>query len=97
VGIQAAVAGAGVTRALSYMVAAEVHAGRLRVVLEDYEPEPIPIHVVYRAGGPARVRAFVELAVARLRAEQSVRLERFSDRGSERLKKRQQRGAVRRR
>jgi DNA-binding transcriptional LysR family regulator len=76
VGIEAAVAGAGITRALSYMVAAQVHAGRLRVILEDYEPEPIPIHVVYRGGGPARVRAFVEFAVARLRAEQGVRLER---------------------
>jgi DNA-binding transcriptional LysR family regulator len=75
VGIEAAVAGAGVTRALSYMVAAQVHAGRLRIVLEDYEPEPIPIHVIYRGGGPARVRAFVEFAVARLRAEQAVRLE----------------------
>lgn len=78
VGIDAAVAGAGVTRALSYMVAAQVHAGKLRVILEDYEPEPIPIHVVYREGrqAPARVRAFVDFAVARLRAERSVRLER---------------------
>jgi DNA-binding transcriptional LysR family regulator len=78
VGIDAAVAGAGVTRALSYMVAAHVHAGRLRVILEDYEPEPIPIHVLYREGrrAPARVRAFVDFAVARLRAERSVRLEK---------------------
>lgn len=78
VGIEAAVAGAGITRALSYMVAAHVHAGRLRVILEDYEPEPIPIHVMYREGrrAPARVRAFVDFAVTRLRAEQPVRLER---------------------
>jgi DNA-binding transcriptional LysR family regulator len=78
VGIEAAVAGAGITRALSYMVAAHVHAGRLRVILEDFEPEPIPIHVMYREGrrAPARVRAFVDFAVARLRAEQPVRLER---------------------
>mgnify|MGYP001604156094 CR=1 FL=1 len=78
VGIEAAVAGAGITRALSYMVAADVLAGRLRVILEDYEPEPIPIHVVYREGrrAPARVRAFVDFAVGRLRAERSVRLER---------------------
>ncbi len=82
VGIEAAVAGAGITRALSYMVAAHVHAGRLRVILEDFEPEPIPIHVVHREGrrAPARVRAFVDFAVARLRAERSVRLEKSWER-----------------
>jgi len=79
VGIDAAVAGAGITRALSYMVAAHVHAGRLRVILRDYEPEPIPIQVVYREGrrAPARVRAFVDLAVAKLRAERRARLDEW--------------------
>jgi DNA-binding transcriptional LysR family regulator len=77
VGIDAAIAGAGITRALSYMVAADVHAGRLRVILQDYEAEPIPIHVVYREGrrAPARVRAFVDFAVSRLRADRRARLE----------------------
>jgi DNA-binding transcriptional LysR family regulator len=67
--LQAAVDGAGVTRALSYMVASEVKAGRLRVILREFEPEPIPIHVIHRAGRRAalRVRAFVDLAVAELR------------------------------
>jgi DNA-binding transcriptional LysR family regulator len=69
VAIDAAVAGAGITRALSYMVAAHVRAGRLRLLLEDYEPAPLPIHVVYREGrrAPGRVRAFVDFAVPRLR------------------------------
>jgi DNA-binding transcriptional LysR family regulator len=69
VGIEAALAGAGITRVLSYMVASHVRAGRLRLVLEEYEAEPIPIHVVYREGrrAPARVRAFVDFAVPRLR------------------------------
>ena len=76
VAIDAAVAGAGVTRALSYMVAEHVAAGRLRLLLEDYEAEPIPIHVVYREGrrAPARVRAFVDHAVPRLRANPAVNL-----------------------
>jgi DNA-binding transcriptional LysR family regulator len=76
VGIDAAVAGAGITRALSYMVASHVQAGRLRVILEDYEAEPIPIHVVYREGrrAPARVRAFVDFAVSRLRADAALGL-----------------------
>lgn len=74
VGIDAAVAGAGITRALSYMVANHVRAGRLRVILEDYEAEPIPIHVLYREGrrAPARVRAFVDFAVAKLRADAAL-------------------------
>lgn len=77
VGIEAAVSGFGITRALSYMVASHVHAGRLRVILEDYEVEPIPIHVVYREGrrAPARVRAFVDFAVPLLRANRDLGLD----------------------
>jgi len=76
VGIDAAVAGAGITRALSYMVAGHVQAGRLRVILEDFEAEPIPIHVVYREGrrAPARVRAFVDFVVSKLRADAALGL-----------------------
>lgn len=73
--IAAAVAGAGVTHALSYQVAADVRAGRLEVLLAPFERPPTPVHVVSREGrrAPARVRAFVELAVARLRAETELR------------------------
>lgn len=75
VGIEAALAGAGITRALSYMVAAHVRAGRLRLILEDFEAEPMPIHVVYREGrsAPARVRAFVDYVVPRLRKDAALR------------------------
>jgi len=69
VGIQAAIDGVGITRALSYMVASAVKAGRLRIILSEFEPEPIPIHVLHREGrhAAARVRAFVDFAVAELR------------------------------
>lgn len=68
VAIQAAVDGRGITRALSYMVAAEVKAGKLRIILSDFEPEPLPIHVIYHEGkrAAARVRSFVDFAVERL-------------------------------
>ncbi|HYP89572.1 MAG TPA: LysR family transcriptional regulator [Polyangiaceae bacterium] len=77
VGIEAAVAGFGVTRALSYMVASHVHAGRLRIILQDYEAAPIPIHVVYREGrrAPARVRAFIDFVVPRLRQSAELGLD----------------------
>jgi len=69
VAMQGAVAGEGVTRVLSYQAASEVKAGRLRVILREFEPEPIPIHVIHREGkrAAARVRAFVDFAVAELR------------------------------
>jgi hypothetical protein len=44
-------------------------AGRLRVILSEFEPEAIPIHVIHREGkhAAARVRAFVDFTVDRLR------------------------------
>jgi DNA-binding transcriptional LysR family regulator len=70
VGIAAACAGRGLTRVMSYQVADDVAAGRLRVVLAPFEPAPIPVHLVYPEGrhAAAKVRAFVDFAVARLRA-----------------------------
>lgn len=68
--IAAALSGWGITRVLSYQVRQEVKAGRLKIVLADHEPAPLPIHVVYAQGrsASAKVRAFVDLAVERLRA-----------------------------
>ncbi len=66
--IDAAVRGLGVTRVLSYQVAAELAAKTLRVVLEDHEPPPLPVSLVQLPGIQSRkVTAFVELAAARLR------------------------------
>jgi len=69
IAMQGAVAGQGVTRVLSYQAASELKAGRLRVILSEFEPEPIPIHVIHREGkrAAARVRAFVDFAVSELR------------------------------
>ena len=72
--IAAAVAGRGLTRVLSYMIASELRAGRLRIVLAEYETAPLPIHVVYQEGrkAAARVRVFVDFMVERLRADGSI-------------------------
>jgi DNA-binding transcriptional LysR family regulator len=70
VALAAAVSGRGITRVLSYQVDGELRAGRLRIVLPEYEPPPLPVHVVH-AGGKrpsAKVRSFVDLTVVRLRA-----------------------------
>ena len=68
--IAAAVAGRGITRLLSYMVRPELQAGTLEIVLADFEPPPVPIHVLHQEPGQtsARVRAVVDHLVERLRA-----------------------------
>lgn len=68
--IAAAVAGRGVTRVLSYQVAAEVADGRLQVVLPEAEGASLPVHVVHKEAGQtsARVRAVVDHLVEELRA-----------------------------
>lgn len=71
VGIAAALAGRGLARALSYQVAEDVRAGRLQIVMREHEPAPIPVQIVYMDGrkAPAKVRAFVDFAAERLRAQ----------------------------
>jgi DNA-binding transcriptional LysR family regulator len=70
VAIAAAVAGRGMTRVLSYQIAPELKAGKLSIVLDDYEPPPLPVHLVHLEGrhANARVRAFIEFAAERLRS-----------------------------
>lgn len=68
--IDAAVRGRGVTRVLSYQVEEAVAAGRLVLLLEDYEGPPLPVAIVYpEARLPAaKLRAFVTFIVPRLRS-----------------------------
>lgn len=68
--IAAAVAGTGVTRVLSYQVADALAAGTLRLLLEPFEPEPLPVHLVYSAQSllPLKLRAFLDFTAPRLKA-----------------------------
>ena len=69
--IQAALRGHGITRVLSYQIADEVKAGDLEVLLPDFIPPPVPVHVVRKEGGQpsGRVRATLDFLVDRLRSE----------------------------
>jgi DNA-binding transcriptional LysR family regulator len=71
VAVAAAVAGFGLTRVLSYQAGREVEAGRLKVVLAEAEPPPIPVHLVHAEGRrtSARLRVFLDFAVERLKRE----------------------------
>jgi DNA-binding transcriptional LysR family regulator len=66
---RSAMSGVGVTCALSYQVAEHLASGALVRVLSQYEPPPLPVHVVYPATSArtSKVRAFVEIAAPRLR------------------------------
>jgi DNA-binding transcriptional LysR family regulator len=67
--IDAAIAGVGLTNVLSYQVARAVHEGALQVVLQDYEPAPIPVHILHAGQSilPLKMRRFLEFAAPRLR------------------------------
>jgi DNA-binding transcriptional LysR family regulator len=67
--ITTAKAGWGLTRVLHYQIGPALVSGELQVVLADHEEPPLPIHVMHPEGrhAPAKVRAFVDLAVSRLR------------------------------
>jgi DNA-binding transcriptional LysR family regulator len=69
--VEAALADFGLTRLLSYQVAPQLADGKLQIVLEEFEPEPRPIHIVHREGRFASptVRSFIDFIAARLRAD----------------------------
>jgi DNA-binding transcriptional LysR family regulator len=68
--VEAALAGTGIIRLFSYHVAAAVRAGRLSLLLEQFEPPQLPVNIVYLGGGllPLKVRAFLDFAAPRLKA-----------------------------
>lgn len=72
--VAAALSGFGLTRLLSYQVAEHLRAGRLQTVLSEFEPAVLPVHVVHREGRHAsrKTRAFLDLAIERLRADPAL-------------------------
>ncbi|MDT9002244.1 LysR family transcriptional regulator [Paucibacter sp. APW11] len=72
--VAAAVGGFGLSRLMSYQVAEHVQAGRLQIVLSDYESAPLPVHLVHREGRHAsqKARAFLDLAIERLRSNKAL-------------------------
>lgn len=69
--LAAAVNGVGVTRLYTYHVAERVQDGSLQLLLRNAEPPALPVHLLTPEGRIAtpKVRAFMDFAVPRLRAE----------------------------
>lgn len=66
--VAACVNGMGFGRFLSYQVRDALRAGRLRIVLDDFAPEPLPVSLVYPGGRlvSTRLRALIAWLKARL-------------------------------
>ena len=67
--IVAATAAAGITHVLSYQIADAVATGALRLILRPFEPEILPVHIVYAGQSqmPLKLRAFLDFAAPRLK------------------------------
>ena len=67
--VDAARAGFGVTRVLSYQAADDIARGSLRRLLQAHEGAELPVHLLYPGGRhpPPKLRAFLDFAVPRLR------------------------------
>lgn len=72
--IDAAMLGVGLVRVLSYQVAAALRSASLRVILDTFESEPLPIHLVHKGQAPLplKLRAFLDFAGPRLRSGLAV-------------------------
>lgn len=68
--VDAAIAGVGLTRVLSYQVSGALRSGALALVLRKFEPAPIPVSLVYNRQPllPAKLRAFLDFVAPRLKA-----------------------------
>lgn len=72
--IEAAKAGLGITRLLSYQVAEALRFGELEIVLANYEGPAKPVHIVHREDrfSSSKVRAFIDLMAEKLRNDKSL-------------------------
>ncbi|GAB3039394.1 LysR family transcriptional regulator [Bowmanella dokdonensis] len=67
--VQAAIRGVGVTRVLHYQAAEALQDGKLQIILPEYEPPPLPVHLLHVSRGlmPLKMRRFLDFAAPRLR------------------------------
>jgi DNA-binding transcriptional LysR family regulator len=67
--VWAAAQNVGLTRVLHYQCADAVRDGSLKIILVDFEIEPLPVHLIHAARGalPLKMRAFLDFAAGRMR------------------------------
>jgi DNA-binding transcriptional LysR family regulator len=69
--VLAAIDGAGLARVMSYKMDTAMRQRKLEIVLDDFEPTPLPVHIVYppRKPMPLKLRAFLSWMTPRLRTQ----------------------------
>ncbi|WP_192814360.1 LysR family transcriptional regulator [Rhizobium sp. PDO1-076] len=69
--IQAALAGIGIVRVLSYQISDHLRSGALQELLTEFAPEPLPVNVIHAPADPLplKVRCFLDWIAPRLRAQ----------------------------
>jgi DNA-binding transcriptional LysR family regulator len=67
--VLAAIDGAGFARVMSYKMDDAMRAGKLAIVLEEFEPKPFPVHLLYTRHKPMplKLRAFLNWMTPRLK------------------------------
>ena len=72
--ITAAVNGLGITNLISYQIVNQLAEGSLKLILSEFEPQSVPIHIMHSEGRytSAKIRTFIDLMAERLRAETSL-------------------------
>lgn len=72
--VAATASGFGITQQMLYKVAQPLAQGKLKIILPDFEPNPLPISVLHREGRhpSQKVRAFLDLLIQRLRSNPAL-------------------------
>jgi DNA-binding transcriptional LysR family regulator len=67
--IQAAIAGAGLARVMSYKMESARREGTLRILLDEFEEDPLPVNILYppRKLMPLKLRTFINWVAPRLK------------------------------
>jgi len=76
--VDAAASGIGLTRVLSYQAEQAIRQGKLKIVLQEFEPAPIPVHLMHAGQNilPLKMRHFLEFAAPRIRKALNAENER---------------------
>jgi DNA-binding transcriptional LysR family regulator len=70
----AVLSGLGIAVAPVWMFGDEIYRGDLKVVLQDYQPTPLPIHAVYRRSRfyPAKITCFIDFLAEEFKLDPRV-------------------------
>jgi DNA-binding transcriptional LysR family regulator len=69
--IQAALAGVGIIRVLSYQISEQLRSGTLQELLTEFAPDALPVNIIHAPAYPLplKVRCFLDWITPRLRAQ----------------------------